>query len=192
MKETRSSTDLNPTLKEKGFSTPQAQQDLRKQKQREANRSNPPSSHRSLNPPFPGGTSQRPRKKSIHFSSIRRCFCPGKQTQVERILHRKVSYAEPETCWLTCYTSPAGDGLPSSTWFRLFPSYKELTYRTDAQTSFISASLPWSLLRFTSIESMMPSNHIILCHPLHLLPSIFPSIRVFSNQLTLPIRWPKY
>lgn len=141
MKETRSSNDLDLTLKEKGFSTPQAQQDLGKQKQREANRSNPPSSHRSLNPPFPGGTSQRPRKKSIHFSSMR-CFCPGKQTQVERILRRKVSYAEPETCRLTCYTSPAGDGLPSSTWFRLFPSYKELTYRTDAQTSFILASLP--------------------------------------------------
>ena len=186
--------NLDPTLKERGFSTPQAQQDLGKQKQREANRSNPPPSHRSLNPLFPGGTSQRPRKKSIHFSSMRRCFCPGKRMQVERILRRKVSYAEPETCRLTCwdgYTSPAGDGPPSSTWFRLLPSYKELTYRTDAQTSFILASLPWSLLRFMSIESIMPSNHIILCHPLLLL-SIFPSIRVFSNQLALPIRWPKY
>ena len=126
---------------------------------------------------------------------MRRCFCPGKRTQVERILRRKVSHTEPETCWLTCwdgYTSPAGDGPPSSTWFRLLPSDKELTYRTDAQTSFILASLPWSLLKFTSIESMMPSNHIILCHPLLLLLSIFPSIRVFSNQLALPIRWPMY
>ena len=43
-----------------------------------------------------------------------------------------------------------------------------------------------------SIESMMPSNHLILCHPLLLLPSIFPSIRVFSNESALPIRWPKY
>ena len=43
-----------------------------------------------------------------------------------------------------------------------------------------------------SIESGMPSNHLILCHPLLLLPSIFPSIRVFSNELTLSIRWPKY
>ena len=42
------------------------------------------------------------------------------------------------------------------------------------------------------IESMMPSNHFIFCHPLLLLPSIFPSIRVFSNELALPIRWPKY
>ena len=43
-----------------------------------------------------------------------------------------------------------------------------------------------------SIESVMPSNHLILCHPLLLLPSIPPSIRVFSNELVLPIRWPKY
>ena len=50
----------------------------------------------------------------------------------------------------------------------------------------------WSLLKFMSIESVMPSNHLILCHPLLLLPSIFPSIRVFSNELVLRIRWPKY
>ena len=43
-----------------------------------------------------------------------------------------------------------------------------------------------------SIESVMPSNHLILCHPLLLLPSIFPSIRVFSNESTLRMRWPKY
>ena len=48
------------------------------------------------------------------------------------------------------------------------------------------------LLRLMSIESVMPSNHLILCHPLLLLPSIFPSIRVFSNELALCIRWPKY
>ena len=49
-----------------------------------------------------------------------------------------------------------------------------------------------SLLKLMSIESVMPSNHLILCHPLLLLPSIFPSIRVFSNELVLHIRWPKY
>ena len=49
-----------------------------------------------------------------------------------------------------------------------------------------------SLLRLMPIESVMPSNHLILCHPLLLLPSIFPSIRVFSNESVLPIRWPKY
>ena len=49
-----------------------------------------------------------------------------------------------------------------------------------------------SLLKLTSIESVMPSNHLILCHPLLPLPSIFPSIRVFSNESALRIRWPKY
>ena len=50
----------------------------------------------------------------------------------------------------------------------------------------------WSLLKLMSIESVMPSNHLILCSPLLLLPSIFPSIRVFSNESFLCIRWPKY
>ena len=49
-----------------------------------------------------------------------------------------------------------------------------------------------SLLRLLSIESVMPSNHLNLCHPLLLLPSVFPSIRVFSNESVLCIRWPKY
>ena len=49
-----------------------------------------------------------------------------------------------------------------------------------------------SLLRLMSIESMMPSSHLILCHPLLLLPSIFPSLGVFSNESVLHIRWPKY
>ena len=49
-----------------------------------------------------------------------------------------------------------------------------------------------SLLRLMSIESVMPSNHLILCHPFLLLPSIFPSIRVFSNESAFRIRWPKY
>ena len=50
----------------------------------------------------------------------------------------------------------------------------------------------WSLLTLMSIESVMPSNHLILCHPLLLQPSIFPSIRVFSSESVLCIRWPKY
>ena len=56
----------------------------------------------------------------------------------------------------------------------------------------LSFTISWSLLKLMSIESVMPSNHLILCHPFLLLPSIFPSIRVFSNELTLHIRWPKY
>ena len=53
-------------------------------------------------------------------------------------------------------------------------------------------TISWNLLKFMSTESMMPSNHLIFCHPLLLLPSIFPSIRVFSNELALPIMWLKY
>ena len=53
-------------------------------------------------------------------------------------------------------------------------------------------SLPPSLFKFMSIESVMPSNHPILCRPLLLLPSIFPNIRVFSSELGVPIRWSKY
>ena len=51
---------------------------------------------------------------------------------------------------------------------------------------------PGACLKFMSFESVMPSNHIIFCHPLLLLPSILPSIRVFSNESVLHIRWPKY
>ena len=56
----------------------------------------------------------------------------------------------------------------------------------------LSSFVSWSLLKFMSIESVMLSNHLILCCPLLLLPSIFPSIRVFSKELALGIRWPKY
>ena len=54
---------------------------------------------------------------------------------------------------------------------------------------FLSITNSWSLLKLMSIESVMPSNHLILCHPLLLLPSIFPSIRVIFNESVLHIRW---
>jgi len=66
------------------------------------------------------------------------------------------------------------------------------TLWTAACQASLSFAISQSLLRLMSIESMMPSNHLILCHPLLLLPSIFPSIRVFSNESALCIRWPKY
>ena len=56
----------------------------------------------------------------------------------------------------------------------------------------LSITNSWSLPKLMSIESVMPSNHLILCRPLLLLPSIFPNIRVFSNESSLCIRWPKY
>ena len=62
---------------------------------------------------------------------------------------------------------------------------------TTAHQASLSITNSWSLLRLVSIELVMPSNHLILCRSLLLLPSIFPSIRVFSNESVLHIRWPK-
>ena len=63
---------------------------------------------------------------------------------------------------------------------------------TAACQASLSVTNSWSLLKLISIESVMPSNHLILCCPLLLLPSIFPSIEVFSSESVLHIRWPKY
>ena len=63
---------------------------------------------------------------------------------------------------------------------------------TAAHQASLSFTISHSLLKLMSIESEMPSNHLILCHPLLLPPSIFPGITVFSNESALCIRWPKY
>ena len=63
---------------------------------------------------------------------------------------------------------------------------------TAAHQASLSITNSWNLLRLMSIESVMPSNHLILCRPFLLLPSIFPNIMVFSNESALRIRWPKY
>ena len=63
---------------------------------------------------------------------------------------------------------------------------------TIAHQASLSFTISQSLLKFMSVESVIPSNHLILCHPLLLLPLIFSSIRVFSNEPALSIRWPKY
>ena len=67
-----------------------------------------------------------------------------------------------------------------------------MTPGTAACQASLSITISQSLLKLMSIESVMPSNHLILCHPLLFLPSIFPSIRVFSNESAVYIRWPKY
>ena len=67
-----------------------------------------------------------------------------------------------------------------------------VTPRTVAHQASLSSTISRSLLKLMSIELVMPSNHFILCRPLLLLPSVFPSIRVFSNESSLRIRWPKY
>ena len=66
------------------------------------------------------------------------------------------------------------------------------TPRTAARLASLSITNSWSLLKLMSIELVMPSNHLILCHPLLLLPSVYPSIRVFSNESVLCMRWSKY
>ena len=75
--------------------------------------------------------------------------------------------------------------LLSHVWFFVTPW-------TAARQASLSTTNSQSLLKLMHIESVMPSNHLILCHPLLLLPSIFPSIRIFSNESALHIRWPKY
>ena len=75
-----------------------------------------------------------------------------------------------------------------------FSSVQSLSRVRHFATPWTSLSITnsQSLLKLMSMESVMPSNHLILCHPLLLLPSIFPSIRVFSTESALRIRWPKY
>ena len=67
-----------------------------------------------------------------------------------------------------------------------------VTPRTAARQASLSITNSWSLLKLMCIESVMPSNHLILCFPLFLPPSIFPSIRLFSYEWGLHIQWPKY
>ena len=75
----------------------------------------------------------------------------------------------------------------SRVWLWLF-----VTPWASARQASPSLTISWSLLKLMSIELVIPSNHLVLCRPLLLLPSIFPSIRVFSNESALHNRWPKY
>ena len=75
--------------------------------------------------------------------------------------------------------------LPSCVWLFVTPW-------TAAHQDYVSFTISWSLRKLMTIELVMPSNHLIPCRPLLLLPSIFPSIRVSSYKVALPVRWPKY
>ena len=81
--------------------------------------------------------------------------------------------------------------LPSVQFSHSVMSDSAIPWTAACQAS-LSITNFWSLLKLMSIESVMPSNHLILCRPLLLLPSIFPSIRVFSSESVLRIRWPNY
>ena len=97
--------------------------------------------------------------------------------------------------WDLCYKhhlgSPRKTVKSCSSVHSLSPVQLFATPGTEACQASLSITNSWSLLKLMSIESMMPSNHLILCHPLFLPPSIFLSIRVFSNESVLHIRWPK-
>ena len=88
---------------------------------------------------------------------------------------------------MTIYCSVQFSSVQSLSCVRLFA-----TPWTAAWQASLSITSSWSLPKLMSIESVMPSNHLILCRPLLLLPSIFPRIRVFLNESVLHIRWPKY
>ena len=92
-----------------------------------------------------------------------------------------------------------GDSFLIITSFYLFSSVQFshsvrlfATLWTSAHQASLSFTNTWSLLKLMSIKSVMPSNHLIICYPLLLLPSIFPSIRIFSNESVLCIRWPNF
>jgi len=97
-------------------------------------------------------------------------------------------------CSIICYyiTKIHVTNIHFSSVQMLSPVQLFVTPWTAARQASLSITNSQSLLKLMSIKSVMPSNHLILSHPLLLLPSIIPSIRVFSNESVLPIRWPKY
>ena len=107
------------------------------------------------------------------------CSLEGKFDQPRQHIKKQRHYSANKCPSSQCY------GFSSSHVWLFATSW------TAAHQGSLSITNSWSLLKLMSIESVRPSNHLILCHPL-LLPSIFPSIRFFSNESTLRIRWPKY
>ena len=106
---------------------------------------------------------------------------PVNKQQYEWIHKYNIEWQKPDTNEHTLY-----DSVQSLSRVRLFAT----PWKAARQAS-LSTTNSQSLLKLMSIESVMPSKHLILCRPLLLLPSIFPSIRVFSNESVLHIRWPK-
>ena len=102
------------------------------------------------------------------------------------------------TPWTVAYQAPLSTGFSRQEYWSGLP-FQTLTpvqpfaaLLSAARQNSLSLTICLSLLKFMSIESVILSNHLILCCPLLLLPSMFPSIRVFFNELALWIRWPKY
>ena len=118
------------------------------------------------------------------------CFFFFPSSQVESIKHlfSFICWEKSETIF-----------WKSITFYLQFSSFQSLSHvllfaalRTAEHQASLSTTNSWSLLKLMSIESVIPANHLILCHPLLLLPSIFPSIRVFSNESVVLVRWPEF
>ena len=99
-----------------------------------------------------------------------------------------------KNCWKQEYSSQFRiiSSVQFSSVAQSCPTLCDPMVTCQACQAFLSITTSWSLLKLMSIETVMPSNHLILSHPLLLPPSIFSSIRVFSNESVLRIRWPKY
>ena len=103
------------------------------------------------------------------------------------------SYRRHLPCWVCRLRQQmAGSKLACSVQFSCLVVSDSVTPWTAACQASLSLNNSQSLLKLMSFESVMPSNHLILCHPLLFLPWIFPNIRVFSSESVLCIRWPKY
>ena len=123
----------------------------------------------------------------VTISSSRGSSQHRDQTQVSHIAGRFFTiWATREAHWVTC-GAPKKRSVQSLSRVQLFA-----TPQTATRQASLSITNSRSLLKLMSIESVMPSNHLILCRPLLFLPSIFPSIRVFSKESVLRIRGPKY
>ena len=116
------------------------------------------------------------------FPESSQCSLRGRGTHVD-VWRSRYSRILPGAVW-SHFTLSSAQSL-SHVWLFVTP-------QTAARQASLSITHSWSLLKLMFIELVMPSNHLILCHPLLLLPSIFPSIRVFSSESILHIRWPKY
>ena len=127
--------------------------------------------------------------KNVSFS--RGFFRPRDRTRVSRTegkLYRLSHQGSPSPPQMFSYPSCFH---PPPQFSSVAQSYPTLCNPMDCSQASLSVTNSWSLLKLLSIELVMPSSHLILCDPL-LRPSIFPSIRVFSNESVLHIRWPKY
>ena len=130
----------------------------------------------------PGGLQSMGSQSQTQLSTTTPCPTP---------CYNFVSYHDNAFYWLLSLQYKKQSRI-SSVQFSCSVVYDSATPWTRAFQASLSITNSWSPPKPMSIESEMPSNHLILCHPLLLLPSIFCSIRVFSNESLLHIRWPKY